>query len=40
MTESTLPKLNNPQIDSLSPDFVKPPTQDELLYDDGIPMET
>ena len=39
MTESTLSKLNT-QIDSLSPDFVKPPTQDELLYDDGIPMET
>ena len=31
MTESTLPKLNNPETDSLSPDFVKPPTEDELL---------
>ena len=26
--------------DALTPDFVRPPTQDELPYDDGMPMET
>jgi Uma2 family endonuclease len=35
MTESAL--LENQQQNI--PDFVTPPTQDELLYDDGIPME-
>jgi Uma2 family endonuclease len=38
MTESALLELENQQQDI--PDFVTPPTQDELLYDDGIPMET
>jgi Uma2 family endonuclease len=39
MTESTLLNLDKSTADS-TPDFVNPPTQDELLYDDGIPMET
>jgi Uma2 family endonuclease len=38
MTESALLELDNPQL--IPPDFTTPPTQDELLYDDGIPMET
>lgn len=38
MTELALLELDNPQI--IPPDFITPPTQDELLYDDGIPMET
>ena len=39
MTESTLLNLDQSTPDS-TPDFVNPPTQGELLYDDGIPMET
>ena len=39
MSESTLLNLDQSTPDS-PPDFVNPPTQDELLYDDGIPMET
>lgn len=39
MAESTLLELDNPELDT-PPEFVTPPTQDELLYDDGIPMET
>ena len=38
MTESVLLKAKKPDQDT--PDFVTPPTQDQLLYDDGIPMET
>ena len=39
MSELTLLNLDQSTPDS-TPDFVNPPSQDELLYDDGIPMET